>query len=388
MTYVRLIFAAWFASALCGCGSGASVGASSGHGTGSPTGGSTATPTGSAAPSGSPAANASASPAAGSTATPTAPASPSTTPSPVIATPTPLPTPTAGTSLYVVNETTNVLVFPLAASGNVAPSLTLSSSAITDSSDAALDNSGDLYVANFSATADAVAAGNVLFFPAPLGASSTPTTLSYAGFYSIVAIALDASNNLYVLASTSSSGSTYEILVFPPGASGNASPTRTITSPQLTGMGTIGDIAVDASTIYVAVPLENEVLQFPLNSNGVVTANALTGSATTFNEPMNIRLDYLDRLVVLNFGNQTLLRFPVAATGNTAPLSTLNVSSFDPMDDSAALCLDDQGNAFIANGSTSAVGFFPLTDTGSASPARTLTGAMTTLAAPDACTVR
>jgi len=252
----------------------------------------------------------------------------------------------------------------------------------------ALDSAGDLYVANFSATADAVAAGNILFFPAPLNASSTPTTLSYTGFYSIVAIALDASNNLYVLASTSSSGSTYEILVFPPGASGNASPTRTITSPQLSGMGTIGNIAVDASTIYVAVPLENEILQFPLNSNGSVTATALAGSSTAFNEPMNVRLDYLDRLVILNFGNQTLLRFPAGATGNTAPLSTLTVSSFDPMDDSAALCLDDQGNAFIANGSTSAVGFFPITDTASASPTRTITGSMTTLAAPDACTVR
>src|ERR1700676_2069576 len=83
-------------------------------------------------------------------------------PPPFFTAPTPTPTPTPPLQLYVADGA-NVDIFPVTASGNVAPTAQITGAATTLSGPAAVakDSVGNLYVADFNAGAiDVFAAGS------------------------------------------------------------------------------------------------------------------------------------------------------------------------------------------------------------------------------------
>jgi hypothetical protein len=225
------------------------------------------------------------------------------------------------------------------------------------------------------------------------------------------ALTVDATGNLYVagqtIGATATTGS--EILVYAPGASGKASPTRTIGGPatgmQILSTTTVSSMAVDAaSNLYVATDVGvgsgssgrvyPGISVFPPTANGnVAPTKSIAGDATGIFSPAQIALDSAANIYVANSavqGPASILVFNSGATANAAPSSTLagdKTTIYVPR----GVALDAAGNIYVASlafspppagslsGTPSILEFAPGA-TGNVAPIRTITGPATTMA--------
>ncbi|HEX3468162.1 MAG TPA: NHL repeat-containing protein [Candidatus Elarobacter sp.] len=242
---------------------------------------------------------------------------PTPTPTPTPS-PTPSPTPTP-VSLYVPNAS-SVIAFPIGASGNVAPSNTVSGAATTLSNPTAeaFDTSRTLYVADFNTNAidefSAGASGNT--------APAVQITGAATGISGPEGIGVDSSGNIYLSNRNGSS-----VTVYNAGSAGNAAPARTI-----------------------------------------------SGALTMVNAPQQLVVNPGGDFYVANGVGSTVTYFAAGANGNVAPTRTLNISlgSF-PL----GLAVDSSGNIYVAT--TTAIGVYAPGSSGAAAPTRTITGASTGL---------
>ncbi len=107
----------------------------------------------------------------------------------------PPPTPITQKNIYVT-QTTGVLVFPIAATGNVAPTTTITNAttAFGDAHRTAFDSNGKIYVT------DAGISSVVIFAASATGAATPTATIAGTGtgLDQPSGIALDSHNNIYV----------------------------------------------------------------------------------------------------------------------------------------------------------------------------------------------
>jgi hypothetical protein len=146
-------------------------------------------------------------------------------------------------NIYVANTAGgNVLVFSSIQTGNVAPSSILagSSTQISMPIGVAVDLAGDIYVASYNkpSTSSVI----MEFAPGATGNVAPTKSLTSVASDAVAGLAVDVLNNLYVVTDTATSN-ILAVDVFSPSASGSNGPASTITSSAWT-TSTYGQVAV------------------------------------------------------------------------------------------------------------------------------------------------
>jgi hypothetical protein len=217
-----------------------------------------------------------------------------------------------------VPGTYSVLQLPATTNGNVSPTSTLTlPAAIQFVRCIALDSSGQLYVAGY-VLQNQIAIWEVLVYTAGASGSATPTRTIVTSFnqtFGPAAMAIDAAGSLYLASGT-------VIVVYASTANGLATPSRTITGPatQINGH---GSLAVDAS--------------------GNVYTDALVNDGVLSTAPPIF----------------TVLEFPSTANGNVAPSHVISVPTGVPTGSNGginAIATDTSGNVYFAGYTNSSLG--------------------------------
>ncbi len=314
--------------------------------------------------------------------------------------------PSVATSFYVFQNNdaffppspSSVLQFLRSANGMVAPSSTITGPTNVVFSALTVDAAGNLYVAGQTIGTTAATGSEILVY-APGATAKAPPSRIIAGAAtgmqslpstSVSSMALDTASNLYVATDvevgSGPSNRVYQgIAVFPPTASGNIAPTKSIAG-DATGIFSPAQIALDsAANIYVA----NSAVQGPasiLVFNSGATANAspvstLGGDKTNIYFPRGVALDTAGNIYVASLalnpppgsalgGTPSILEFAVGATGNVAPIRTITGPA-TTMVEIGNLRVDSAGNIYVLNGT--AILKFAADATGNAAPAATIT---------------
>jgi hypothetical protein len=146
-------------------------------------------------------------------------------------------------NIYVANTAgDNVLVFSSTATGNVAPASILSGTMTQISAPlgVTLDSTGDLYVASFNQPSNSSLV--LEFAPGATGNAAPTRTLTAVASYSLSGLAVDALDNLYVVTLAPTTNH-LAIDVFTPDETGSSPPVETITTTSWTASN-YGQIAV------------------------------------------------------------------------------------------------------------------------------------------------
>lgn len=255
---------------------------------------------------------------------------------------------------------------------------------------------------------------SILQFSRTSNGSAAPTaTITGPAGIDFHALTVDGTGNLYVGGQIPGSGSPgsggAEILVYAPGASGNATPTRTITGVA-TGLQALSTNSIQGMTsdgagnIYLLTAVEvgsgpsNLVFQgisvFAATANGnVAPTKVIAGAAAPFFNPTQIAVDSAGNLYVANGAVQgpgSVLIFNSSATGNVTPASTL-AGSNTTIFFAQGVALDSVGNIYVASlgqntgptggtlSGTPSILVFSAGATGNVTPMRTISGAATTM---------
>jgi hypothetical protein len=332
-------------------------------------------------------------------------ASPSPTPTPT-ATPSPSPTPSASPTptpvvptnrLYVSNQNTNSIARfdnGLNATGNIAPSATISGTATTLSAPQylAFDPVHDrLFVAN---TGISPSLGTILIFDSAstLNGNVTPTRIiggTVSGLITPSDVAYDATHDaLYVLDVT-------DILVYNtisnPAVTGDRVPDKDIlVSFNLTAI--FLDVASDrlygADAADNAIQIWDNVSALP--SGVAPVSRTLAGAATKLAAPFGVALDPSKNLVVSNAGGAgsiTVYTAASVATGtsplNVAPVADITGASTTLATPAQIILnpLSTAGEIIVADTAVGAVSAFSnvVASGGNTAPVRHIAGSSTTL---------
>ena len=248
------------------------------------------------------------------------------------------------------------------------------------------------------------------FLRTATGNVSPSATISGPANVVFSALSVDAAGDLYVagetIGTTAATGS--EILVYAPGATGKASPLRTIagsaTGMQVLSTTSVSSMTVDAaSNLYVATDVQvgsgpsNRVYQgisvfSPTAAGNIAPTKSIAGDATGIFTPTQIALDSAANIYVANSavqGPASILIFNSGATGNAAPSGTLGgdkTNIYIPR----GVAVDTAGNIYVASlaqnpppgpglGGAPSILVFAVGATGNVAPIRTITGSATTM---------
>jgi hypothetical protein len=246
----------------------------------------------------------------------------------------------------------NVMQFPTSGTGNVTPSTTLKGPAGVLLSGLAVDGTGNLFVGGTISANGPLASAEILIYAPGASGTAAPsrtiagasTGLSVPGMSGIDALGLDGSGNLYVSSFVNIGGILYPgVSVFSSTADGNVTPTKVIGGSATTINASLpGQIAVDsANNIYTAggsLPQANSILIFNSNSTGNVPPTSMIAGANTM------------------------------------------------LEDVVGIAVDSTGNVYVANGnaggSTPSIVVFGAGSAGNAAPVRIIAGSATTMISP------
>jgi sugar lactone lactonase YvrE len=260
-------------------------------------------------------------------------------------------------SIYVTNNTPfvdTVTVYAAAAEGDARPIRRIAGSATGLSAPSAvtLDRRGFLYVVDGSAI--------TVYTPEADGNAAPVRTIAgaHTGLFSPQGIAVDRHGYIYVASDTA--GPARErigrVLVYAPGASGDAAPARTI-SGRATRLNYVVGLALDgADNLYVLngqVPTEDfgSVAVFAPGASGAARpVRMIAGHDTRLNEPGAIALDPHGTLYVANGGafTHTIVAFSRRANGETPPLRVLQAPQ-SGYERPQALAFDTAGRLYVAS---------------------------------------
>jgi sugar lactone lactonase YvrE len=233
----------------------------------------------------------------------------------------------AAGNVYVANYGTNsVTVYASGSNGNVAPVRTISGSntQINGPEGLTIDGAGSVYVANQTDH-------KILVFAAGANGNVAPArriTGTCTGLNRPMGIALDTSGRLYVAnLGAYNSSSTQLVTVYDAGANGNANPLATIAGNATLLDNPLG-IAVDGTGyIYVANYGNTDggptnsgtrvVVYAPGASGNAVPARVITGGMA---EPTGLAVDATGALHVANFPFNYLTVFAPGANGPSTPI--------------------------------------------------------------------
>jgi hypothetical protein len=298
----------------------------------------------------------------------------------------------ASTVFVIQNITTTfgslpqILELATGANGNVAPtsSLTLASGELVQG--VAVDASGQIYVSGILESQ----ANVIQVFAAGASGTATPVRTITVTSGDPVALAVDPSGQLFV------ADDSHEILVFSSTADGAATPTRTI-SGALTTLTSTADIAVDSSgAIYVAAvavtttSVAGKILVFAPGASGnvapqrvITNSNVFLGVATDAAGNVYASLD-----VPTTGGTSSVVEYAANATGAASPSRTISGAATD-LSIAGALRVDAAGNIYVPNqaisktSTTYSLYTFAPTASGNVAPVAAMTSSSWTAGAPE-----
>jgi hypothetical protein len=230
--------------------------------------------------------------------------------------------------------------------------------------------------------------GTVTQYPASGNGVASPTEALATPFTQADSyVATDPSGQLYLGIQT---GESSEVLVFSSGASGSASPARTIVG-SAASFSEPGPLAVDAaSQLYVVDPAGSISVFSNTADRAATPVRLIQGSLTRLADatvPSAISVDGAGNIYVAlestsaNVADWTILVFSPSATGNVAPARIITVSNPCSLDNSIEVALDAKGNFYAAcfEGDASTILEFALSAPAVATPVKTIAGAATGL---------
>jgi len=213
--------------------------------------------------------------------------------------------------IYVPNrEHDSIDIFPIDATGNVAPTRSISGPTSTvDSPQGVAVDSNYIYVGSY---------GNdrILVFPKEADGDIAPSRSIQPTSGNVNVVAIDSSW-IYV---TDLLG--HSLSVFPIGASGTVTPTRKISGPATT-LGEIVGVAVDSHWIYVTNRTTQAIDIFPIDATGnVAPARVIQGSNTTLTNIGRLTVDN-ELIYVTQYYSPAITIFLIDAAGNVSPVRTI-----------------------------------------------------------------
>jgi hypothetical protein len=164
-----------------------------------------------------------------------------------------------------------------------------------------------------------------------------------------------------------------EVLVYAAGATGDATPTRSITSFSNTVM----SLAVDSTGLLYAISGDT-ISVFAANATGnAIPVRQITGGVTLLNNPYSIAVDSAQNIYVSNTGGASILVFSASATGNAVPTRAITGTNTQ-LGYSFGIAVDAVGDIFATTEMSgtediSQVLEFAPNANGNALPTRTLT---------------
>jgi len=203
-------------------------------------------------------------------------------------------------------------------------------------------------------------------------------------------IAVDAAGYLYA-ANTGDSGS---VTVYAPGATGDAKPTRTITSAALPDVPT--GVAVDsAGQIYVSTGFASGsttagIFVFSSAADGLSSPvrtimgsnTGLPGGNAGLQGPWSLAVDSSGYTYVVAQGVSALEVFAPGSNGNVAPSRVIAPganSNLTSLSIPYGIAVDAGGHIFVADGGNTGIYEFSPTASGNAAPVRSITGTQSQL---------
>jgi len=276
--------------------------------------------------------------------------------------------------IYVVDEDGEIVIFPTSARGNVLPSMMING--VPDNLSfpeyIATDPAGTtIYVANSFGSPYAIqefSASNGQYIGSITGTNSGG---AFTSGNAPGGLAIDSSGNLYV-------GSSNKVIVFPPGASGNATPLRTITASSGGGF---NGLALDNNGNLFATQTTGSVgsvTAYTASSSGSVAPNASMPyqQAIQYLNGGDIAVDPFGNVWVGNpFGNTITGYQVVGAPGD----GTFGSAMYSMQLGSVALqrpygmAFDQNGNLWVANNAGNSIVELSPTASGTATALNTLT---------------
>jgi len=287
--------------------------------------------------------------------------------------------------LYVANkQADSINIYLATANGPVSPIATItgSNTQLYDPVAVALDSSGKIYVAN-----DGSVNGNadtITVYAAGSNGDVTPTAIingPNTGLQLPSALALDSQNNIYASNYASQSGGTDSIVVFSAGANGNTSPARTL-SGAATGLNAPAGVAVDSSgylyaTSYGISDSAVSVLVYaPGASGNAAPLTSIDGDCATLNSPGALTIAN-NKLYVTNPANSASGDESVAVYSNIPlvpsgplciPPTSLVYGPNTQLNQPFGIAADSSGNMFVTNSGSDSITVFPSTATTNTPP--------------------
>jgi hypothetical protein len=239
------------------------------------------------------------------------------------------------------------------------------------------------------------------FLTTATGSVSPNPKLKGSAGVAFIGLAVDGLGNLYVGGTVHSSPfPSAEILVYAPGASGTATPSRTIAGAS-TGLDVLNEslvyaLALDSSgNIYVSSYVNVGGILYPgvsifsASADGnVAPTKVIAGSATTISgfSPGQIAVDSANHVYTAGGSlpqPDSILIFNSSSPGNGPPTSSITGSN-TMIEDVVGIALDSEGKIYVANGnvtgvSTPSILVFSAGSTGNVAPIRTISGSATTI---------
>ena len=246
-----------------------------------------------------------------------------------------------------------------------------------------------LYVPSVNRTSSA--SGNISAFRLDSNGNTTPvSTLTGANTFQPTSVAFDSHGNMYVDVFFGSGcaslctvpGGDGIIMVFAPGASGNAAPIRTICGPH-TKLALSGGIAIDSmDRLYVtnegtsAGP--TSVTIYAAGASGDVAPIAsISGPSTQLDLPHTIAVDAAGTVYVGNLGPNEVTEYAPGANGDAPPSKTIATGGF-----LHGVAVDTADNLYVVGGFSAGGGYLDVFAPGQTTPTRMISGSNTQLEEP------
>lgn len=282
---------------------------------------------------------------------------------------------TPGPPLFVADTATNAVdAFTSTGNGDIMPMFAISGTdtMLASPNGVAVAPDGTLYVAN-----DGASNSIDVYAPGSQGDAAPSRVITCGGLATPGGISLDGAGNLYVANTTGNS-----ISVFGPTDSGCVSGNRTITGIHTCLFKPLDVHARADGTAYVAS--QSTVLVFRPGAHGDATPiQRITGSNTQLHVlVMGVSLDSLSNIYATSVSTKKRGRVTVyapSADGNVAPLWMIEGKA-TTLGNVDKIHLDSTDQAFVTN--DAAVDVFSAMASGNVAPVRVITGPLTTLVSP------
>jgi hypothetical protein len=147
------------------------------------------------------------------------------------------------------------------------------------------------------------------------------------------------------------------------------------------------DTGGGAPALYVASRTSNAITSYPLGATGnAAPVTTLSGSSTGLAGPTGVLIDPSGILFVANAAGNAVTEYAPGAAGNAAPIATLSGAATG-LSSPQGIAMDGAGDLFVANQATDSITEFSPGAHGNAAPLTTISGRATGLSQPGGITL-